>query len=189
MQKYCLKVQYAKYKMMKNKLGIILLLLMVGSSSVMAITKAQQGVINQANKMAKAYLSKHYITYAQFAYSAHPSAVADTQLAEEVEKHMADLHAQKNDILAMSFSEPTAIVKAGKLLQCAVPVKILTHISGGNLTRYTNMIAVSADNGKHWRFMDTGGKSIETIVRQFPEISSKIVLPALPNETYEPDQH
>lgn len=174
---------------MKNKLSLILLLLMVFCGNAMAITKEQQGVINQANKMAKAYLSKHYITYAQFAYSTHPSAAADTQLAEDVEKHMADLHAQKNDILAMSFSQPTAIVKAGKYLQCAVPVKILTHIGGGNLTRYTNMIAISADNGKHWRFMDAGSKSIETIVKQFPEISNKIVLPSLPNETYQPDQH
>jgi hypothetical protein len=173
---------------MKKKQAILVLLLLTISTQVFAISKMQQGVINQANKMANAYLSKHYITYAQFAYNRNPSPKADTDLAELVEKHIADMHQQKNDILSMSFSQPTDIINQGGLLQCAVPVKIVTRIGGGTLTRYTNMIAISRDKGKHWKFMDTGGKSLEAMQKQYPELSGKIILLPLPNETFEPDR-
>ncbi|KFF08823.1 hypothetical protein IX38_05190 [Chryseobacterium luteum] len=52
-----------------------------------------------------------------------------------------------------------------------------------NYNAYSNVlgdyyiIAVSNDNGKLWKFIDTSGKSIESVRKYFPNLSSKLYIP------------
>lgn len=144
-------------------------------------------VLVYANKMAKAFLSKDYIAYAKYSYYQHPSPEEEQKLAVMVTQHMYDLEKQDNVMTGMTFGNPTPVVHAGNELQCVVPVTMKTHIKGGTVTTYTNMIAFSYDKGHSWHFMDMGNKTLETLIGLYPEISPALSIPPKPNESFDAD--
>ncbi len=159
--------------------------LFLASIACFADSKKQVAtVLSDANKMATAFLSKDYITYSKYAYYQTPGKEQEDKLAGMVAQHMYDLEQQNNVITGMNFGTPTHIIKAGKQLQCVVPVTMKTHIKGGMVTSYTNMIAVSYDKGHSWHFMDMGSKSLETLRTQYPDISPNLIVPAKDNESF-----
>lgn len=130
-----------------------------------------------ANSMSQAFLNKDYKTYAQYAYYKVPSAAEEDKLAKMVADHMVDLEKQKNFIIAMTVGEPGSIVHDGNSLQCIVPLTMEKRIPGANVVSQTSLIAFSFDKGHSWRFMDTGGRDLETIRKQFPVVSAKLRIP------------
>jgi hypothetical protein len=97
---------------------------------------------------------------------------------------MHDLELQNNVIIDMKFGTPTKMVHTDKELQCVVPVTMKTKIKGGTVTSYTNMIAFSYDKGHSWHFMDMGNKDLETLRKQYSEISPNIIVPEKQNEEF-----
>jgi len=165
---------------------IACLLLLLSFASFAGAKKQMSSVLADANKMAKAFISKDYIGYSKFSYYQHPnpSKEEEDKLAGMVAKHMYDLELQNNVIIDMKFGTPTKMIHADKELQCVVPVTMKTKIKGGVITSYTNMIAFSYDNGHSWHFMDMGSKSLEALRKQYPDISPDLTIPEIKNEEF-----
>jgi hypothetical protein len=172
------------YKMRTGFISCLLLLL--SFTSFAGAKKQASTVLANANKMAKAFLSKDYIAYSKYSYYQHPnpSQEEEDKLAGIVAKHMYDLELQNNIMIDMKFAEPTKIVHAGTELQCVVPVTMKTKIKGGVITSYTNMIAFSYDKGHSWHFMDMGNKSLESLRTQYSDISPDLIVPAKKDESF-----
>lgn len=173
------------YKMKKAREGFIACVLILLSHTGFADAKKEaSAVIADAQKMAKAFISRDYMAYARYAYYQHPSKEEEDKLAAMVSKHMYDLELQNNVVTDMQFGTPTKIVHAGKELQCVLPAIMKTHIKGGTITSYKNMIAFSYDKGHSWHFMDMGNKDLETLRKQYAEISPNLIVPPKKDEAF-----
>ncbi|WP_143754217.1 hypothetical protein [Chryseobacterium sp. 52] len=77
----------------------------------------------------------------------------------------------------VDFSEVGDIIPIKNELQTVVHQKIEMETPKGNMSGDHYLIAISKDNGKLWKFIDTSGKDIETVRKYFPNLSSKLFIP------------
>ena len=80
-------------------------------------------------------------------------------------------------INSIVFNPPSEIVKNKNELQCTISQHTELKPAKGRVITYTTLIAISTDNGKSWKFIDTSNRDIKAIRTVFPNLSNKITLP------------
>lgn len=99
-------------------------------------------------------------------------------------KMLAQLNALKEQLKSKGvvitgtvFEQPSEIVRSKNELQCTIAQHTEMKPPKGRVVSYTTLIALSIDNGKNWKFVDTNNIDIATIRKMFPNLSSKITIP------------
>jgi hypothetical protein len=77
----------------------------------------------------------------------------------------------------ISFGNPGEIVNHKKILQSVIPQTMTLTSFIADIELSTNLIAISEDGGKNWRFIDTNLFNIKQIKSAMPEISPALVIP------------
>jgi hypothetical protein len=77
----------------------------------------------------------------------------------------------------ISFGNPGEVVNHKKMLQSVIPQTLTLTSFIGDVELSTSLIAISEDEGKNWRFIDTNLFSLKEIKSAMPEISSTLVIP------------
>jgi hypothetical protein len=77
----------------------------------------------------------------------------------------------------ISFGNPGEVVNHKKMLQSVIPQTLTLTSFVGDVELSTSLIAISEDEGKNWRFIDTNLFSLKEIKSAMPEISSTLVIP------------
>lgn len=163
----------------------------VPSVSEIVFTKAsdqtdpiKKSVLSDATKMDEALIHQDYKTFASFTY---PKIV--TLLGGE--KKMTEIIKKSDEtsrIISIDLGNPSDIITSGKELQTTVPTKVtitmLEPSKKGKLIILSTLIGISENSGKSWYFLDTSGKTIETLRTAIPNLSEKIVVPAMPQPVF-----
>jgi hypothetical protein len=63
------------------------------------------------------------------------------------------------------------------MIQSVIPQTLTLTSFVGDVELSTSLIAISEDEGKNWRFIDTNLFSLKEIKSAMPEISSTLVIP------------
>jgi hypothetical protein len=130
-----------------------------------------------AAKLSELFIAKDFNAYVEYV---HPKVVAmmggKMQMIRFLEKSVDDMKNQGVSFLAMDIGVPDQMIILPTGYQCVVPQTLVLKTVDGKLVSKSNLLAVSADKGVTWYFIDTGGKSLEEIQKVIPELSSKIVL-------------
>lgn len=141
--------------------------------------KAKQNIKVQAEKMGAAFIAADYKIFAKFTYPKVLQLMGgEAKMATVLSKSIDAMKARGMSVSAITFSEPTKIIRAGKELQCTVEQH--TEISQLNRKAVTTsvLIAISADNGINWTFIDTSNKDMATLRKMLPNLSKDINIPA-----------
>jgi hypothetical protein len=137
-----------------------------------------QQVITQANQMASLYKLGDYINYVKYI---HPVIVQATggeaKMIDLLNAQNAQLKNKGVVINSITFNSPSEIVKSKTELQCTISQHTELKPAKGRVITYTTLIAISTDNGKSWKFIDTSKMDIATVRKLYPNLSSKITLP------------
>ena len=80
-------------------------------------------------------------------------------------------------ISKINYGNPSEVVNHKKVLQSVIPQTLTLTSFIADIEIATNLIAVSDDGGKTWRFIDTNLFSIKQIKSVMPELSPAIVIP------------
>jgi hypothetical protein len=135
-------------------------------------------VTTQANQMATLYKVGDYKGYVNFI---HPVIVKDaggkSKMIELLNNQNTQIKSKGIAINSIVFNPPSEIVKSKNELQCTISQHTELKPAKGRVITYTTLIAVSIDNGKSWKFIDTSNKDIKAIRTVFPNLSNKIILP------------
>jgi hypothetical protein len=128
----------------------------------------------QADKMDSAFVKHDYPRFASFIY---PGILKMAGGPEQVVKAMMETASAFN-VRRITSGEPTAIVTTptGEL-QSALLLTSQVQINGQLQTVASATIAVSADKGQNWTFLDTQGRPLQAVRQVFPTISSSLQLP------------
>jgi hypothetical protein len=104
-----------------------------------------------------------------------------------LEQGLQKMDAEQARFESVRIGTPSAPVRAGNELHALVPQTIVLKVKGGRLTRTTHLLAVSADGGKKWWFVDTAPLAGRAVRRVFPDFNDAITLPPPAKPTFTPD--
>lgn len=147
-------------------------------------------VKEEATKMGKALLDKDY---QKFVATTYPKAFETTEggketLLHELEEQIRAMEAQGSYILKLWPENASDIVDTARELQCTIPQYMELKVPEGKVKTETTLVVLSPDRGKKWYFIDAAGKNIGELRELFPNLSSKLVIPASPEPVFTPDK-
>ena len=132
-----------------------------------------------AEKMGQAFVKGYYETYVKYTYPALLKIMGGSiNMVTVLINTSNSLKAKGMSFNWITFDNPSAIVKSSNELQCIIVQHTDIKMAKGGVVTTSALIAISQDNGAHWTFMDTSNRSIETLKRVFPNLSSSLKLPA-----------
>ncbi len=146
-----------------------------------------QVVTAQANQMGNLYKSGDYKGYVKYIHPAIIKAAGgETKMIELLNAQDAQIKNKGIVINGIVFNPPSEIIKSKNELQCTISQHTELKPVKGRVITYTTLIAISTDNGKNWKFIDTSNKDIAQVRKTFPNLSNKITLPPKQKPTVYP---
>ncbi|KPE51991.1 hypothetical protein [Chryseobacterium indologenes] len=141
-------------------------------------TSQKETVLKQAYEMRQALMNKNYDVFSSYVHEGVIKMLGG-------KKKMIDISAAAIDKMSkegyhfkkVDFSDASDIITVKNEQQAVVHQKIQMSTPKGNINADYYMIAVSGNNGKNWKFIDTSGKDIQTMRKYFPNLSSKLNIP------------
>ncbi len=175
------------------------LILMLLSSAAAAQTQSAQAQLTeeatrrlhaQAEESSRAFMEGNFERLADFTHTKVVELMGGREkMAEFVRKGMADMKAEGFETLSYApAAEPTQVLREGRQLYAILPARLRMKTPGGAVfISESFMIAVSADDGKNWRFVSGASVDATKLKLLMPEVADKFKLPAVRNYP-EPEQ-
>lgn len=163
-------------------------IILVSVFSLLAFASTAQQTIDQksvaanvtrdANAMASLLNTADYKGFLEYMHPVRVQAGGgEAKMISQLEAQYAQVKAKGVVIKGTTFEQPTEIVKSKNELQCTISQQTELKPRKGRVITHTTLIAMSNDNGKNWKFVDTNSMDIALIRKMFPNLSSKITLP------------
>lgn len=139
---------------------------------------AAENLKQAASQMGGVFVNGDYKAFVNYTYPPVVRLAGGTaNMAAMLEKSIGDMKAQGTSFTHVSFDEPSAMVTSGKELQATIGQHIELKLKDGRLMVRSTLIAISADNGLHWIFIDTSNKNVDALRKAFPNLSPMLVIP------------
>jgi hypothetical protein len=158
------------------KYSFIFFLLLL-SISALSGQSPNENLNGQLEEMKKLFLTEDFRGFSNFTYSKVLDMMGGKEkMIQATTSSMNQMKKEGFQILDLNFKNASAIISHDKELQCSLTQELLMQIPQGKLLATYTLIAISSDEGKNWKFMDTSGKSKETMLKYFPNLSPDIVI-------------
>ena len=155
----------------------ILLIASIFSSSAQ-VKDASSNITNQVTKMGDAFIKNDFKTFASYTYPfVLKSMGGSAKMAATLSKTISDMNAKGMSFIGITFEEPSKIIKAGAELQATVTQHTNIKLMQGRLVTTSTLIAISANNGISWTFIDTSNKDIKVLKKALPNLSNLLIIP------------
>lgn len=162
---------------MKNILTLILSLSLLACNGQSANSYSEI-IKDQAAKMGQSLVQGDFSALAKYTYPKIVEVMGGQDaMIETMKNTLEEMKMNGGSYLSIHFGEPTAVILAYNELQCTLPQTTEMKLTGGRLISKSTLIAISADSGKNWYFIDANGKDIQTLKRALPNLSGDLVLP------------
>lgn len=165
---------------MNNNLLNVLLIFIAASCNTnrVVVNKKYDIVVMQANKLCDYVLKKDNENFVNMLYPEFIAKVGGKdKMIEMLNKSYIDLERQGIIINSVKVVKTNTILKIGEELQTSVFQELFFTVPKGILISKSTMIAVSKNNGNSWTFMDTAGKDLKSLQKDFPNLSNKLIIP------------
>jgi hypothetical protein len=135
-------------------------------------------VKQQANVLAQAVIKGDYKTLVDHMY---PRVVAmmggKEKMLNTANTSMANMKAEGIVFENATIGSPGKFYRAGKEIHCLVPETITLKMPKGHVVAQSYLLAISADGGKTWSFIDLNKNTINNITKMFPYFNPELKIP------------
>jgi hypothetical protein len=129
--------------------------------------------------MSDAFLKEDFETVADYTSPLVFELVGGkANLIEGLKKSVEAMKVQQMKFQTISFEKPSEILSYNGQLQATIVQRTEIKYAGGTLKSISTLIAISADEGNTWKFIDTSGKDAIAIRKAFPRLSPDLRLPS-----------
>ena len=108
------------------------------------------------------------------------------KMIETIRHGTEDMKAHGGTILGAEATEPKDIVTSGDNQFTIVSMTVRVQVPDGVLRSKGFLIAISADRGATWTFLDGAGLTKETLPQILPDFPSQLSLPTIEQPVLEP---
>ncbi len=135
-------------------------------------------VRQQAEMLEQAVIKGDYQTVVDHTYPGVIDMVGgkDKMLSATTDA-MNGLKAQGISIEKATIGSPGKFYTAGTEIHCLVPETMRLKLPNGHATVQSYILAVSADGGKSWTYMDINANSKDLIPKLFPNFNPDLKIP------------
>ncbi|HZY39807.1 MAG TPA: hypothetical protein VFE53_24300 [Mucilaginibacter sp.] len=135
-------------------------------------------VKQQAEMLEQAVISGDYKTVVDHTYPGVIDIVGgkDKMLSSTTDA-MNNLKTQGITIEKATIGSPGKFYTAGTEIHCLVPETMRLKLPNGHATVHSSILAVSADGGKTWSYMDINANSKDLIPKLFPHFNPDLKIP------------
>lgn len=167
-----------RIKNLYMKLRLFLILLISSGSFNFFNTQTQnQNLNNQLQLLRKYFLEKNYDQFANLVYpSIYKMAGGKAKMIQLTKNSITKMENDGFHFIDLKFKNPSSFVKKGKETQFTINQEITMKTPKGNILADYTLIGISNDNGQNWKFIDTSGKSKETMLKYFPNLSKDLII-------------
>lgn len=134
----------------------------------------------QALEMARALAKKDFEKVATFM---HPNLGTEAKKQMQAPGMMDSLNKAmekfKPEIKSITIGNPGEIITYKKVMQALLPQEMEIKTTLLSISFETILVAISEDGGKKWYFIDANMYKEENIKKKLPELSPKLVFPAM----------
>jgi len=127
---------------------------------------------------ANAVVSGDYKTVVDYMY---PKAVnmsgGKAKMVSVLTQTMSQMKAQGITFEKATLGTPGKFYKAGSEIHCLVPESITMKSPNGTMLISSNLLAISADGGKNWSFLDVNKSTIPKLSKLFPKFNPALKIP------------
>ncbi|MDT0622942.1 hypothetical protein [Croceitalea vernalis] len=127
--------------------------------------------------MKKFFLAQDYENFANYTYPKVIEMMGGKSNMVKATKQ--GMNKMKNDGFSftdLNFKSPSGFLKKDGELQCSLTQIIVMNTPQGKIESEYTLIGISRDNGQNWTFIDTSGKSKETMLKYFPNLHNDIII-------------
>jgi hypothetical protein len=159
---------------MKN---IILTTLLILTSIISYSQTENQKLNTQLEEMKGYFLVEDYENFSKFTYPKIIEMMGGKEKFIEVTKQ--GMNKIKNDgftLIDISYKNGSALLEKDGELQCSLTQIITLKTPRGKIESEYTLIAISVDKGINWTFMDTSGKTLETMLKYFPNLNENLII-------------
>jgi hypothetical protein len=161
---------------MKGPLIIVVFLLIGMNTS--AQNDHAENIKRDGNNMINYMIEKDYESLSQFTYPVIVEWMGGKEsMINLVSKEMQRIEDQGVVFLELSLGEPEKLYTAGEEIHCLVPQKVILENRDGKIISSSHLLAVSADLGENWYFVDTAQLTSENVTVLFPRFNSDLKIP------------
>ena len=132
----------------------------------------------QANIAAQAAVHGDYKTLVDYMY---PKMVdvggGEVRMVNLTDSTMKALKAQGVSFESAAIGSPGKFYKAGAEIHCIIPEFITLKIPDGHLLVQSNLLAITGDGGKTYKFLDMNKDTIALIKTMFPNFNPDLKIP------------
>ena len=165
---------------MKSITVIVSALIWIGCSTSKhnVESEVRPQVLIDAEKMAKAFLKRDYVTYAEYTYAGLLEKAGGKEIfIQRIEESIKTTESQGSHHDSVIISDPSKSVMCDGQLQCLLRQETVISNTGHDTLRdITYLIGISSDNGKSWTFLNGARRMIQEVKKQFPNICDSLPL-------------
>lgn len=160
---------------MKKTLLLITFILFCTAAIAQDTAQDTAQVKREAQKMLSAFMKGEINVLADYTY---PKVVAmmggKDKMIAAIKTGMEKLKADGTSFRNGSIGKVSKIYPSGKELHCTVDQNLVMGVEGGNLTTESQLLGISADNGKTWTFITLANLSATQLSQLFPEFNKDL---------------
>ena len=157
---------------------IFTLILAVNCSLVVSAQQHQSAIKQAAMEMGNALVKKDGERFLSYM---HPSMIrlagGKSQLRVMADSAFKVVEQIGGKVSRISFGNPSQVLQYRNTLQAVVSQQMFVTTLLGNAELSSSLIAISADKGKTWTFIDTNLFNVSQIKSAMPDISPELVIP------------
>lgn len=173
--------------MMKKILSLLVCALIVTNSFGQNYETA---IKTQALEMVRALVKKDFPGFLKYV---HPKVIEASggrekliQRMDTANKIAAQFGAEIKKII---LGDPGKVISCNKELQATLPQTSTMEALFGTVVLETTLIAISADGGQHWVFIDTSLYNSKDIKQSMPSICHDLVIPPMKKPVFTPKEN
>lgn len=157
---------------------VFTLILAVNCFLAVSAQQHQSAIKQAAMEMGNALVKKDGERFLSYM---HPSMIrlagGKTQLRVMADSAFKVVEQVGGRVSRISFGNPSPVLQFKNTLQAVISQQMLLTTLLGNAELSSALIAISADKGKTWTFIDTNLFNISQIKSAMPDISPELVIP------------
>lgn len=133
-----------------------------------------------AELLAKATVASDFKTVVKYTYPKVVKAMGGPdKIIAVMNKGFQDMKSQGAAFKDAIIGEPGQILTGRTEFYSVVPLKLIMESNGEKFYTTSSLLAISADKGKNWTFIDAGNMTKAQLKQFFPEVYTKLIIPKL----------
>jgi len=154
----------------------ITLMLTLSVSAIFAQTK-NNNLDAELQTMKRYFLAEDYDNFANYTYPKILELMGGkSTMVQATKQSMTQIKSEGFSIIDLKFKDVSNFLEKDGELQCTLRQLITMKTPKGTIASEYTLIGISEDKGVHWTFMDTSGKSKETMLKYFPNLHPNLII-------------